>query len=158
GVIWMIGWCMVLMAGIVYLPDVAIATLGVGIILLHNLTDYFPALLTAMRQGALAPLWKVLYAGGAIQLGANGPPLIILFVLAPWIGVMAAGYAYGKIMQLDPDRRRSISLKLGLAVTAAFIVLRAIDVYGDPRPWHSAPSAVPKALAFLATNKYPASL
>jgi uncharacterized membrane protein len=158
GVIWMIGWCMVLMAGIVYLPDIAIATLGVGIILLHNLTDSFPALLTAMRQGTLAPLWKILYAGGAIQLGANGPPLIILFVLVPWIGVMAAGYAYGKVMQLEPDRRRTISLRLGLAVTAAFIVLRAIDVYGDPRPWHNAPSAMPKALAFLATNKYPASL
>jgi uncharacterized membrane protein len=158
GVIWMIGWCMVLMAGIVFLPDVAIATLGVGIILLHNLTDYFPALLTAMRQGTLAPLWKILYAGGAIQLGAKGPTLIILFVLVPWIGVMAAGYAYGKIMQLEPDRRRAISLRLGLAVTAAFIVLRAIDVYGDPRPWHNAPSAIPKALAFLATNKYPASL
>jgi uncharacterized membrane protein len=71
---------------------------------------------------------------------------------------MAAGYAYGKVMQLEPDRRRTISLRLGLAVTAAFIVLRAIDVYGDPRPWHNAPSAMPKALAFLATNKYPASL
>src|SRR5262245_23976851 len=127
GVIWMIGWCMVLMAGIVYLPDAAIAALGVGIILLHHVTDSFPALLTAMRQGALAPLWKTLYAGGGIKLGANGPPLVILFVLVPWIGVMAAGYAYGKVMTLAPERRRSISLRLGVALIAAFILLRTID-------------------------------
>jgi len=198
GVIWMIGWCMVLMAAIVYLPIAGIATLGIGIILLHNVTDYLPALGGAMRQGALAPLWKILYAGGGIQLGANGPPLVILFVLVPWIGVMAAGYAYGTVMTLSPERRRSISLRLGLAVTAAFILLRAIDAYGDPRPWSRPPIAVqraalknaprptppastpaapgasqtpgravtppaprpqmPKALAFLNTNKYPASL
>ena len=42
-----------------------------------------------------SPLWKILYAGGGIQLGADGPPLVILFVLVPWIGVMAAGYAFG---------------------------------------------------------------
>src|SRR6516164_2995512 len=46
-VIWMIGWCMVLMAGIIYLPTAAIATLGVGIIALHNITDFFPTLLAA---------------------------------------------------------------------------------------------------------------
>ena len=61
-------------------------------------------------------------------------------------------------MTFEPERRRSISLRLGVAVTAAFILLRAIDVYGDPRPWHAAPAIMPKALAFLATNKYPASL
>ena len=158
GVIWMIGWCMVLMAAVIYLPIAAIVTLGLAIIALHNVTDSFPALLAAMRHGALAPLWKILYAGGGIQLGNGGPPLVILFVLVPWIGVMAVGYAYGKVMTLPPERRRSISLRVGLAATAAFIVLRAIDVYGDPRPWHHAPAVMPKALAFLATNKYPASL
>jgi uncharacterized membrane protein len=158
GVIWMIGWCMVLMAGLVYLPYAAIATLGVGIIALHNLTDYTPAFISAMEKSALAPVWQILYTGGAIQLGDNGPPLVILFVLVPWIGVMAAGYAYGRVMTLEPERRRRISIWLGLAVTVAFLVVRGIDAYGDPRAWHRAPAAMPAALAFLATNKYPASL
>jgi uncharacterized membrane protein len=190
GVIWMIGWCMVLMAGIVYLPYAAIATMGIGIVLLHNVTDFFPALQPAMRQSALAPLWAILYAGGGFRLGAHGPPLIVLFVIVPWIGVMATGYAFGRIMTLDPERRRSICLRLGVAMTAAFILLRAIDVYGDPRPWRHVPPAqqrpaanasqppspaqgaarpttspppgprrqMPKALSFLNTSKYPASL
>src|SRR5215467_5209147 len=42
GVIWMIGWCMVLMAGIIYLPTAAFAVFGIGLILLHNVTDFFP--------------------------------------------------------------------------------------------------------------------
>jgi uncharacterized membrane protein len=184
GVIWMIGWCMVLMAGLVYLPYAAIATFGVGVILVHNVTDFFPALQPAMRQGALSPLWKVLYAGGAFRLGAHGPPLIVLFVIVPWIGVMAAGYAYGRVMTLESARRRSVSIRLGVAATAAFILLRAIDIYGDPRPWRHTPTPppgavvtqqrpagaaqptpaspprpqMPAALRFLNTTKYPASL
>jgi hypothetical protein len=69
---------------------------------------------------------------------------------------MMAGYAFGAIMRLPAERRRAICLALGGALTAAFVVLRALDVYGDPRPWHA--SKMPHALAFLATNKYPASL
>src|SRR5262245_41504930 len=175
GVIWMIGWCMVLMAGIIYLPTSAIATLGIGTILLHTLTDFFPALQPAMRQGALAPLWKILYAGGAFQLGEHGPPLIVLFVIVPWFAVMATGYAFGRIMSDTPERRRAVCLRLGIALTAAFVILRGLDVYGDPRQWRHVPAAqaaarpgaatpalprpqVPKALAFLNTTKYPASL
>jgi uncharacterized membrane protein len=172
GVIWMIGWCMVLMAGLVFLPRKAIAALGVAIIAGHNITDFFPAVMASLRQGTFAWLWKILYFGGEIQLGANGPPLVVLFVIIPWIGVMAAGYAFGPVMQLPPARRRAICLRLGMAMIAAFVVLRALDVYGDPRPWSKAPAVqsppaqaqaaprpqMPKPLAFLNTAKYPASL
>jgi hypothetical protein len=57
-------------------------------------------------------------------------------------------------MELAPERRRSIAMRLGIALTLAFVALRFAGVYGDPRPWSSdAP-----ALMFLATTKYPASL
>jgi len=70
----------------------------------------------------------------------------VLYVIVPWIGVMMCGYAFGA--------HHSIALRLGIAMTIAFVVLRAIGVYGDPRPWTS--EAPP--LMFLATTKYPASL
>jgi uncharacterized membrane protein len=139
GVIWMIGWCMVRMAGIIFLPHVAIAVGGIAIIAGHNVTNFFPALQPAMQQGSLSWLWKILYAGGGFQLGEQGPPLSILFVIVPWIGVMAVGYAFGPVMQMSPDRRRSFCLRLGLGATAAFVVLRGLDVYGDPRPWKTPP-------------------
>jgi uncharacterized membrane protein len=157
GVIWMIGCCMMLLAAAVYLPTIAVGTIGVAIIVLHNVTDLFRAQLQ-QAFGAAGPNWllKILYFGGAVQLGGSGPPLLVLFVIVPWIGVMMAGYAFGRVMELPPEKRRAICIKLGVALTAAFIVLRALDVYGDPRPWHA--SKLPSLLAFLATNKYPASL
>ena len=135
GVIWMIGWCMVLMSAIVFLPHAAIAVGSVAILLGHNLADLFPAALGALRQGSGAWLWKILYLGGGMQLGENGPPLVILFVIIPWIAVMAAGYAFGPVMSASAERRRSVCMRLGLAMIAAFILLRGLDVYGDPRPW-----------------------
>jgi len=72
----------------------------------------------------------------------------------PWIGVMMAGYAFGPVMKMSPERRRTICLRLGVALTALFVLLRALDVYGDPRPWRQTPTI----LGFLRTTKYPASL
>jgi hypothetical protein len=66
---------------------------------------------------------------------------------------MALGYAFGTIMVMEPERRRRACLLLGLGAMAAFLVLRATRVYGDPRPWHGA-----SVLGFLNTTKYPASL
>lgn len=87
--------------------------------------------------------------GAARQPSVTAP--INASVLVPWIGVMMAGYAFGVVMQMPVERRRAICLRLGLAATAAFIVLRAVNRYGDPRPWEG-------GLGFLATTKYPASL
>jgi uncharacterized membrane protein len=155
GVIWAIGWCMILLAGLVKLPTKAIAGLGVGIIVLHNAV--MPAVVAAVP--GLAPLWKILYVGfweGPIQFGPDGPSLIVLYSIIPWIGVMAAGYAFGTILTFDPARRDRICFRLGLGATALFILLRAFNLYGDPQPWSA--SAMPALLAFLNTSKYPASL
>jgi hypothetical protein len=102
-------------------------------------------------------LGQILYFGGGVQLGSGGPPLIILYTLVPWVGVMAAGYAFGSVMTLRADQRRTICLSLGLAAVALFMLLRFVDVYGDPRSWHDAGPA-PALLRFLNTSKYPASL
>ena len=142
GVIWLIGWCMILMAAAVHLPTRAIGVIGVAIMALHNVINFFP------EPDDPGPLLRVLYYGGAIG------PLLILYVIVPWIGVMMAGYAFGLVMEWPPERRRRFALRLGIALTIAFVVLRAVGVYGDPRPWTS---DMP-ALMFLATTKYPASL
>ncbi|HJR63604.1 MAG TPA: heparan-alpha-glucosaminide N-acetyltransferase domain-containing protein [Gemmatimonadaceae bacterium] len=155
GVIWMIGWCMILMAAAVHLPTPAIAAIGIAIVALHNITDLFRAQLGA-AFGDAGPGWllKVLYFGGEVRLAESGPPLLVLYSIIPWIGVMMAGYAFGRVMELPAERRRAVCLRLGMALTILFVVLRAIDVYGNPRPW----SATPGLLGFLSTAKYPASL
>lgn len=157
GVIWMIGWCLVLMAAIVHLPLMAIGALGVAVIAGHNVVDMAAPALQAWF-GEAGPHWllRILYFGGAVELGPGGPPLLVLFVIGPWLGVMMAGYAFGAVMAWPVERRRRFCLRVGLALTIAFLVVRGLDGYGDPRPWHA--SRLPAPLAFLNTTKYPASL
>jgi uncharacterized membrane protein len=174
GVIWMIGWCMVLMAGIVFLPRWAILAGSMIVIFGHN-TGVLNHLLASGGEESANPIAKILYLGGGFQLGANGPPLLVLFVIIPWIAVMAAGYAFGPVMEHPPAIRRAICIRLGLAAIALFLVVRGIDRYGDPRRWHRPPAPtrtsqtpgatasaprpqMPPPLAFLNTSKYPASL
>jgi uncharacterized membrane protein len=168
GVIWVIGWCMILLAGLVKLPLAAVATIGVAIIAAHNLIDPdLGTLIPALRDNSLAGLWKILYIGffaGPVRFGADGPYLIVLYSIVPWIGVMAAGYAFGKVLTLPPARRNRLCLAIGLGAIALFLVLRGFNLYGDPRPWKAAVQgpngfhAMPALLAFLNTTKYPASL
>ena len=151
GVIWMLGWCMILLAGLIYLPLAAIAAIGLAIVAGHNLLDPFlPELIPAAQAGAKPWLWQVLYFGPIA--GGNGP-FVVLYSIVPWIGVMAVGYAFGAVMVMEPERRRRTCLILGLGAIAAFVALRATRVYGDPRAWNGV-----AGLGFLNTTKYPASL
>jgi uncharacterized membrane protein len=160
GVIWMLGWCMVLLAVLIWLPMLAIGAFGVAVIVLHNLMDFVsPATLNALQQSSLSWLWQILYFGGPIQLGQNGPTLMVLYSIVPWIGVMAAGYAFGAVMTLEGGQRDRICVALGALAIVLFLVLRGIDVYGDPRHWHlTAPTPMPGVFRFINTSKYPASL
>jgi uncharacterized membrane protein len=164
GVIWVIGWCMILMAGLVKLPVKAVGALGLMIIAGHNLMDpHLGSLIEGMAENPLAWLWKILYVGffaGPIQAGPDGPSLIVLYSIVPWIGVMAAGYAFGTIVTLEPARRNRLCLAIGLGATALFLVRRWFDLYGDPRPWAAGAEGgppMPALLGFLNTTKYPAS-
>ena len=168
GVIWVIGICMVLMAGLMKLPLPVVGTIGVVIIAGHNLMDsHMGKLLDGLDTNPLSGLWKILYVGffaGPIQFGPNGPNLTVLYSIIPWIGVMAAGYAFGKIVSLDPAQRKKLCLTIGLSAVALFLILRGFNLYGDPRPWHAATQGrngappMPALFAFLNTTKYPASL
>jgi uncharacterized membrane protein len=140
GVIWALGWCMVLLAGIIWLPLGVIAVGAVAIIAGHNISDYFP--LTSVP-----PLGRILYYGGNVGI------LSVLYVIIPWVAVMAAGYAFGAVV-----RRRAVCIGLGAGAIALFLVLRGIDAYGDPHHWRTMPQQVPAILRFLAATKYPASL
>ncbi len=157
GVIWAIGWCMILMALLVRLPTRVVGIFGVAMILGHNLImSAVGGLLHRMGAGWLA---QILYFGGPLELGSGGPTLAVLYSIVPWIGVMAAGYGFGMVMELPVGQRRQACLRLGGAAVVAFLVLRGFNLYGDPRPWSGGPpTRMPALLRFLSTNKYPASL
>ena len=116
GVIWMLGWCMVLMAGLVRLPLSAITVIGLVLVVGQDIVG--GAL--AVRCRFVGPF---LYAGGEVQLGAAGPTFSILYTIIPWIGVMALGYAFGAIVVRPAEERHRACVRIGLAATATFLVV-----------------------------------
>ena len=140
-VIWAIGGSMVLLAGLIHLPRPAVAAFGAVLVLGHNLLDG----VTPEQLGALAPVWRVLHVPG--PLGAL--PILLLYPLVPWVGVMALGYALGPLVfSREPGAERKL-VRLGAALTVAFVVLRSVDLYGDPshRLLHGEPAIL--VMSFL---------
>jgi uncharacterized membrane protein len=94
GVIWMLGWCMLLLAAFIYLPIRAIGAVGLLIILAQNALGVLGGTLPQSPH----PLWEFIYPVGAeLRLGPNGPNVTVLYTIVPWIGVKCAGYAFGSI-------------------------------------------------------------
>jgi uncharacterized membrane protein len=162
-VIWAIGCSMIVLAGLIYLPLRAVATIGIGMIVAHNAFD---GVRVTSWQGPGTPIpgfwasvWHVLHVPGLIfPFGGQGPKVFALYPLIPWIGVMAAGYAFGSIYRWDHVTRRRFLVRLGVAVTVGFVLLRAINIYGDQQLWSPQNTAIKTVLSFLAVSKYPPSL
>jgi uncharacterized membrane protein len=153
GVIWALGCSMVMLAGLVYLPRALIAAFAILLIVGHNLFDD----LRTEDLKAWGPLWAILHTGEDIALTST---LTIdpFYPLVPWVGVMALGYALGPMLEKGGPRSRRLLLGLGMMLTAAFVLLRVVNAYGDPEPWSAQPSALVTVLSFLNTTKYPPSL
>lgn len=151
-VIWAIGWSMVALAALVYLPVRVVAGIGVAIIGLHNLLNP----LVPAQFGPLAWLWIALHEGGFIPRGAGG--FAFQYPVLPWIGVMAAGYGLGALLELPTPRRHRILHTLGLSMMAAFVLLGLLNVYGDTVAWTPQRTTLLTVFSFLDVEKYPPAL
>jgi uncharacterized membrane protein len=151
-VFWALGVSMVALAGVVRLPYRAILAISAGLIVLHNAFDG----VRTQSLGSLGWLWNVLHQPGLLTAG---PPAIILaYPIVPWIGVMALGFCAGRLYRLPDDERRAILMRIGVVTPLAFIVVRGINIYGDPRPWTGQSSLAMTIISFLNCAKYPPSL
>ena len=146
-VLWTLGWAMIVLSVLVHLPVSVTTALGVVLIAGHNLLDPIQT---------SNPLW-ILHRPGFILTTAMHS-VFVAYPLIPWVGVTAVGYSLGKIYTLPRNRRERFLLRAGLELTAAFAILRAINVYGDPLRWSPQKSPQFTALCFLDTTKYPPSL
>jgi uncharacterized membrane protein len=152
-ILWALGWSMIALSALVYLPPPAVAAVGVAMIVLHNLADG----IKAASLGAFGPFWTMLHAQGVVV----ATPRFLVFAaypIVPWIGVTAAGYGLGVVFDWSAERRQRFLLRLGVGLALGFVALRAINVYGDPVRWTAQASATRTLLSFLNTTKYPPSL
>jgi uncharacterized membrane protein len=152
-VIWVIGWAMVILAGLIWLPRWAILAIGLGMITLHNAFDS----LKPESFGAWSGLWRILHVPEAVEIGP-AVKLGVGYPLIPWTGVMTTGYAFGPLLMRDSTTKRKWLLVLGICSIALFVVLRSTNLYGDPHPWSSQKNILFTAFSFVNCQKYPPSL
>jgi uncharacterized membrane protein len=149
GVIWMLGVCMMLLAGLVRLPTRAVAAFGLIVIFAQNVVG----LLGQAMPETWGWMMQFLYFGGVFKAGENGPFVAVLYSIVPWIGVMAAGYAFGVIMVRESAERRRLCLRIGLSAIALFLVGAGLVVAFTP----ARPGAPSMLFRLLNQQKYPAS-
>lgn len=151
-ILWAIGCSMIALAALIYLPIRTLAALSIAIIALHNLLDPIPA----SRFGHFAWFWDILHQQGLFTFA--GINFVVAYPVLPWIGVVSLGYCLGRVFSWDTGRRQRFLMRIGFALTAAYLLLRAINIYGDPSPWAHQRSSLFTVLSFLNTTKYPPSL
>jgi uncharacterized membrane protein len=151
-VLWALGVAMIALAALIHLPLRALAVVSLALIFLHNALDG----IQAARFGTFAPVWQILHQPGLFVLA--GMPIIVGYPVLPWMGVMAAGYCMAPIFKFDADRRRRVLTRTGLTLIALFVVLRFVNVYGNPIPWSQQPTPLFTVLSFLNVTKYPPSV
>ena len=139
-VLWVLGLSMMILALLVKIPPRPLAILSLLIISTHNLLDKIPA-----ASGGWGDFWRVLHQQGVIF----GNTVVVSYPLIPWFAVMAAGYCFGPLVK---ERRTDLMIRIGAGMTVGFVILRALNIYGDPRPWTGG------LLSFLNCTKYPPSL
>jgi uncharacterized membrane protein len=152
-VIWAIGWSMLFLAAIIHLKPFHIGLIGLIIIFGHNALDGIRP--ESFGRGKL--FWMILHEQRFVPYG-NGRLLGVFYPIIPWIGVMAAGYAFGWFFTLEAAKRRSWFLKIGLGCIAAFIIIRFTNLYGDASLWKEQGTWWKTALSFINCTKYPPSL
>jgi uncharacterized membrane protein len=147
-VLWALGWAMITLSALVRLPAFVATAFGGLLIVGHNLFD---------SVKSASPLWAILHSPGFV---VNTPEHVVFaaYPLIPWVGVTAVGYGLGQVYSWDAERRRGFLLRLGLALSVAFLVIRGLNIYGDPSRWMRQKTAVFTVLSFLNTTKYPPSL
>lgn len=152
-VIWALGCSMMALAVMVRWPRAVMVGVALVLVMGHNLLDG----VSPSHLGAWGWLWKVIHVMGPLE-GVPGTTIFVIYPLVPWIGVMAAGYAFGPVMLMPRERRRRWGIGLGAAAMGLFVLLRWTGIYGDPVAWAPRESAAETVLAALDCEKYPPSL
>lgn len=153
-VIWAIGWSMIFLSALVYLKPVYIGLIGILIIGLHNSLDN----IHAESFGKFKYLWSFLHEQNFYSYDNGNRFFGIIYPVIPWIGVIAAGFWFGTLYNMQAQKRKDILFRLGVFCLLLFVVLRYSNIYGDLNIWTKQPNWYFTLLSFINCSKYPPSL
>jgi uncharacterized membrane protein len=152
-VVWILGWAMVALAGLIHLPPKLTAIFALALIAGHNFLDQ----IQPDHLGSLGWLWTILHVPGNIEY-LSGYSLFVLYPLIPWVAVMAAGYCSGSLFLKPVNIRQKWFALIGIAAVMFFLILRLSNTYGDPHLWATQKNGIFTVFSILNCEKYPPSL
>jgi uncharacterized membrane protein len=153
-VIWAIGISMVILGLMIWLPFQIILAVGLLIVLGHNALDFYEKDQTT----PFSATYDLIHRQGLHPISGKYQ-LLILYPFLPWTGLMMLGYCLGKVLRNnDAVYRKRFLIITGSSTIALYIILRFINVYGDPSGWSSRPNGFYTLLSFINSTKYPPSL
>jgi uncharacterized membrane protein len=100
--LWALGWAMIVLSGVVYLPILLRTGLGLILIAGYNVFDSLQS---------SNPIWSILDRPNFI-VHSPEHSVFVGYALTPWIGVTAAGYSLGQVYAWAPQRRRTFLLRI----------------------------------------------
>jgi len=156
-VIWAIGISMVLLGLLIRLPFNFILIMGLIIVLGHNLLD-IPESAAGFKAGFW---WDLMHHGFFALYPINSNHVVaIIYPFVPWTGLMMLGYCTGLFFspKYSVQHRGKILNRIGIGLILLFIVIRFINVYGNPEAWSIQKSSLFTILSFINVHKYPPSL
>jgi uncharacterized membrane protein len=146
-----------------------IAAIGFGFVMLAVLYDVHPKILIALglvivfghdimtNMSNSGFVFSLLFKPGVFPMG-TGRIFLVGYPFIPWLGIMLCGFGCGHLFFRPGYWRKRLLLVMGLSSLALFVILRFVNLYGDPAPWSVQKNATYTILSFLNVNKYPPSL
>ncbi|WP_427872565.1 DUF1624 domain-containing protein [Flavobacterium sp. MMS24-S5] len=147
-----IGFGFIILSALLKIRSQTLGIIGLLILFFHNLTPLIPFAENSILKTALTPLFSPIvfpFSGRAFIMGY--PPI-------PWLGIMLVGFATGKFFEWTEEKRKQLFTKIGLTALVLFIIIRFVNIYGDPALWTTQKNVVFNFLSFINVTKYPPSL
>lgn len=151
--LWALGWGLLALAGLVFLPARVVGATGIAILALHNLFDFVQT--DPSRDFAWA--LSLFIRGGSVAI-SEGITFQTRYPMLLWTGVLITGYAFGTILEKPASIRQHWLLRTGINMIVVFFLLRFTNLYGDPTPWTSKPTGWQTLLSILNCSPNPPSL
>ncbi|RFM28211.1 DUF1624 domain-containing protein [Deminuibacter soli] len=155
-VIWAIGWSMIVLAVLIWLPLPVIGIIGLLLVLCHDTLDG-----VQLQQGSVQDaLLKITLTASGFGINWHNHFILVAYAILPWTGIMLIGYTIGSLYKpsFNAAQRKKILLGIGIAALMLFVVLRSINQYGDPSHWSVQKNGLFTFLSFINVSKYPPSL
>lgn len=148
-----IGFGFIVLSFLLKVSSKTIAIVGLVIIFGHNLFSLIPFEQGSVLRSILSPLLTL-----AVYPVFTSKVFIMAYPPLPWLGIMLAGFATGKLFELQQPERKKIFIKIGLSGLLLFLLIRFVNIYGDPVKWSVQKNNIFTFLSFMNVTKYPPSL